>query len=109
MATITIANGETTSGAIQTHWNKGFSLGVLQIPAAFTGTSMTFEGSLDGGTTFAPIYAESSHYAVQVGADRMVSLKLTVFAGFTHVKLVSNASETGDRTIAYGLIQAQGG
>jgi hypothetical protein len=51
--TASIANGGSLSGAITL---EGFVLMAIQMPAAWTAADITFDGSVDGGLTFAPVF-----------------------------------------------------
>ena len=72
----------------------------IQTPAALTGTSFNFNGSVDGAT-FYPIYNESTLYAVTVGtaAGRHIALPRAVFEGVKYVQIVSTTVEVAARTI----------
>ena len=93
----TILNGQTKSEAIRTGYKS--SLVALITPAALTGTTFTFEASVDG-TTFAPVYNEATLYSLTVSTSRYIALNLSVFAGAQNIKVVSGSAEAGDRQIA---------
>ena|SRR3990167_5922917 len=93
---LTIASGATTATTLDLQ-SKGF-VG-MQIPSAFTGTAVTFTGSMDG-TTFVAIYnSENSAYSVTVSASRYYILNPADFLGARYVRIVSNGAEGDDRTI----------
>lgn len=86
----TIANGQTTSSAIdlRADTSAGFIL-----PAAFTGTGMTFQVSADNVT-----YTAHSATSVTVAQGKAYGIPADV-AVFPWIKLVSGSSEAGARTI----------
>jgi hypothetical protein len=96
-----IANGQTTSGVINT---SGSNIVGLQIPAAFTGTAISFQGSLDG-TLFQPIHSTVSGSALSYTVAQGQYLAITPgdLQGIPFIKLVSNASEGAARTIQYAV------
>jgi len=94
-ATATIASGQTVGAA--------FYVGakvptVLRMPAAFTGTAVSFQGSLDN-VTYQQVYLGGSAYSETVAASKDVVLDQSALAGFPYLKIVSNAAEGGDRSI----------
>lgn len=99
-ATATIANAASLSGAICL--GAGVPLAV-QMPAAFTGTELTFQGSIDNAT-FQNIYDGAVELSVTVAASLMVGLPASVLAGWTYLKLRSGTAgsptaEGGARTL----------
>ena len=103
--TVTIANGATTSAAIAMQASR-IPLAIL-IPAAMTGTAITFQASPDGGANYFPIFLESTLYSVAVptAATRHIALDRRAFEGVRLVRLVSNATELALRTI--GVISGE--
>lgn len=94
--TATIANGQTISDAIS---SLGKTLVGLITPAAFTGTIITFQISMDG-TTYKTFYNSAGAIAtVTVGVDRHIGLVPADFAGARFFKLVSGSSEAAEREI----------
>jgi len=91
-----IASGQTKSNQVYT----GFQTSVVGIvtPAELTGTTFTFEGTLDD-STFVPVYSEGSQYSVTVGTSRYIALDVAVFCGLQSIKIVSGSSEAAERTI----------
>jgi hypothetical protein len=91
-----IANDETKSSAVET----GVDASVVAIvtPSSLTGTSFTFEGSVDG-STYVPLYNEGTSYSVDVGTSRYVALDPAVLCGLQFIKIVSGSSEAAERTI----------
>lgn len=94
-ATATIANGETTSGAVYVGAKAPVA---LVMPAAFTGTAMTFQGSADG-VTYQAIEPNGAAYSVTVAASKNVPLIGAYFAGFPWIKLVSGSAEAAARSV----------
>ena len=80
---------------------------VILIPAAMTGTSMTFFASNDNAT-FRQVYYESTAYAVTIptGTLRHIALDRRAFEGVRYLQLVVNgAGEAAARTI--GVISGE--
>lgn len=101
IAAVTIASGQGTSAAIPT---SGLSLVGIQLPAAFTGTALTFLASLDG-TTYQPIYSTISGTALSytVAQGHYASIDPAPFQGAKFIKLVSGSSEGADRAFSIAL------
>jgi hypothetical protein len=93
--TVTIANGETISGAATL---TGETLVAVRTPAALTGTALTFQVS-DDGATYVPLYDDSAAYSVAAGASRGIPVKYELFMPWDYVKVVSAAAEGGARVI----------
>lgn len=99
-ATVTITSGQSLS--------SGFCIGAgvplaVQMPAAFTGTEITFQGSLDG-TTYQNVYDGAFEVSVTVAASRNVGLPASSLAAYTYLKLRSGnaatpTAEAGTRTL----------
>lgn len=94
--TVTIAINTTTSTALDLSTN-GF-VGLI-IPSAFTGTAITFTGSIDNSTFTALYNSDNSAFSITVSASRYYCLNPADFLGMRYVKIVSNASEAAARTI----------
>lgn len=101
IAAASIANGQTVSAAIPT---KGLTLVGIQLPAAFTGTAMTFQGSVDG-TTYQAVYSTTSGTALSytVAQAHYVAIDPVPFYGLAFIKLVSGSSEGGARSFSVTL------
>lgn len=93
----TIASGQTASGIITL---GGLVLCGILLPAAFTGTALTFEASVDG-TNFSLIKSTSSgtslSYTVAQGTFAAIDPK--DFYGVNFLKIVSGTTEGGARTL----------
>jgi hypothetical protein len=102
MVTVTIANGATVSDAADFH-SSCFS-GIV-LPAAFTGTALTFQVSHDG-VTYQGLYnpAGNAVSLTVAGASpaRTYSFSADIAFELSHwrwVKVVSNAAEGADRSV----------
>jgi hypothetical protein len=94
--TLTIANGETTSGAVVA---GGYAAYGLQLPAAFTGTALTFTVSADGGATYQTLY-DINNVAVAMTVAQGRSYDLPPELGpWPSWKIVSGSAEGAARTL----------
>jgi len=95
--TATISSSGTKSGAVDL---SEHTLAAVIFPAT-TGTSFTFEVSVDG-TNFYPLN-DTSDTAISItktaGNSTAHPLQANDFAGFTHLKIVSGSSEAAERSI----------
>jgi hypothetical protein len=95
---VTIANGETTSGAASL---GGEALVAVVTPSTWTAQDITFLVSFDGGTTYVALVDgggvdEDATYTVTApAASRYIALPIDLFVGCTHVKVVSGAAQAG--------------
>lgn len=91
-----ISSGLQPSTAIDSR--RGVAYG-LQMPAAFTGTTITFQVSIDG-STFQALYdaTGATQVSMAVAASRSYDLpaELTAWAMF---KIVSGSAEAADRAL----------
>lgn len=96
-ATLTIPNGST----ISTSYELGGThlIGVL-IPSALSGSKFTIQGSNDG-VNFYNIYGSESGTAKEIKAtvNTFVAIENNFDNPFNYVRLVSNMSETAQRTL----------
>jgi hypothetical protein len=94
--TLTIANGQTTSDLCNAATASAFG---LVLPAAFTGTSITYTVSADG-STFQALYdntgANQVTTAVTQGRSYDLPAELTAWPYF---KLVSGSAEGAARSL----------
>ncbi len=97
--TATIAIGVDTSDAVLLYGTTaiGFS-----IPAAFTGTSVTFLGSMNKGAagSFVTIRDELNNeisYPVTISSG--YPLDANIFAPYDQIQIVSNANEAAERSV----------
>jgi hypothetical protein len=94
---ITIANGQTASAAIDLGGN---TLVGLIIPAAFTGTALTFSASdaIDG--TYSVVKgSDGASVSYTVAQGTYVVIQPAVLAGIRFLKVISGSSEGGARVI----------
>lgn len=100
-AAAAIASGQTVSAAIPVN---GLALVGIQLPAAFTGTALTFQGSLDG-VLFQPIFVTTSGTALSytVAQGHYVAIDPAPFQGLKALKLVSGTSEGAARALTLAL------
>lgn len=95
--TVTIANGGTISPAVDLN---GHGLCGIYLPAAFTGTAITFLASdLLAGTYRTVQDGAGSALTKVVSAGVYVPLDPADFAGIRYLKIVSNAAEGGARIL----------
>jgi len=94
--TLTILSSQTISDAAELF---GTTAAIVEMPVAITGTSLTFEGSIDKGVTFKQI-KDSSDTAITftVAANGSYPLDTSIFAGYDEIKLVMVA-QAADRSI----------
>lgn len=93
---VTIAINASTSSVLDLESN-GF-VGLI-LPSAFTGTAITFTGSIDNSTFTALYNSSNSAYSIAVSASRYYMLNPADFIGTRYVKIVSNGTEAAARTI----------
>lgn len=98
---ITIESGETISNEVNM---RGMTLCGLYMPAAFTGTTITFQASDQSNGTFVAAYDVSgSQITATVSASKYIKLDPSDFAGIQHIKLVSGSAEGADREIKLAI------
>lgn len=98
-AVITIST--TKSAAINC---GGMSLVGFIMPAAFTGTAITFEVSNALAGTYVPLYDSSNNpVSMTVAVSRAYSVNPALFVGWQYLKLVSGSTELAGRTIICNL------
>lgn len=95
--TLTIANGATTSDAFAA---GGLAMFGIIMPAAFTGTSITFTVSSTFAGTYVPLYDSTGTAvtATTAGTSRAIDCP-TQLAAFPFWKIVSGSTEGGARSI----------
>ena len=99
-ATVTIASSGTTSNAIDL---VGMNLVGIQFPSAFTGSTVSFEASLDGSNYYAIADTAGTDLSVTVTADRLVALVAADLSCVRFLKIVSDSSEGAERTITLAI------
>ncbi len=95
--TVTIANNTAASSSIQLQRNVPV---MLYMPSTFTGTAILFETSNDGGSTWNRVYYGGADYQELAAANKAVPVRGGLFLGADYIRLVSNATETGARSIS---------
>lgn len=94
--TATIASSGTTSGVVTL--GSATITGIV-LPAAFTGTTLTFQVSADGSTYVALYDSTDTLETMTVTQGHGYSVNPTVFAGWPYMKVVSGSTEGSSRTI----------
>lgn len=102
LTNVTIASSGTVSTGIQLQSNR-VPVAIV-MPAAFSGTSVTFQASFDDAV-YVPIHDEATLYTVNIGANRHVGLKRVPMDGVRFIRIVSTSTETAARTI--GVISGE--
>lgn len=101
---VTIANGETTSGAVNL---QDYAIVGLHMPAAFTGATITFQAATSESGSYNDVYdSDGNQVSASVAADRAIGLsgaEADALAPWNWVKLVSGSSEGADRTITLAI------
>ena len=98
--TVTITSGQTVSDAIDT---QGLDMVQIEMPAAFTGITMTFQSSLDNSTFNACYNTSGTALSCTVAASRNILISPQDFAGVRYIKLVSGSAEGATRSIRIQL------
>ncbi len=96
-ATAVIASGQTLSGAFYVGHKVPLA---VQMPAAFTGASISFSGSEDG-VTYQPIYSGNALYSENVTAAKNCNLDGGALAPYPYLKVLSASAEGADRTLVF--------
>ena len=91
--TVTIANGQTVSTAADL---AGASICGVWLPAAFTGTTLTFQASRTVDGTYGAVQGVS---LTPVAAGQFVPVDPTKFYGVRFVKVVSGSAEGAARSV----------
>lgn len=94
-ATATIANGQTDSAAFYVGAKIPIS---LQMPAAFTGATVSFQGSQDN-VTYQVINSAGAVYSEPVTQGKDVALDGNILAAYPYLKIISASAEGADRAI----------
>ncbi len=94
-ATAQILNGQTVGVAFYVGAKAPIA---LQMPAAFTGASVSFQGSNDN-VTYQAVYIGGALYSELVTQGQNVDLDQAALAAFPYLKIVSASAEGADRAI----------
>lgn len=97
---VAIANGAQSSAAITT---GGMVLVGVMMPAAFTGTAITFEACDTLGGTYLPVYNSSGPVSYTVAASRYIAIDPKDFQGIEFLKIKSGSVELAGRTLICSL------
>lgn len=95
--TVTITGGQTVSAASQDIGE--FAVVALLLPAAFTGTSVSFQVSADGSTFGVLTRPDGATYSVPVAASLAIPVHGGLFQPWRYVKVVSSGAEGADRIV----------
>lgn len=94
---VTIANGQQLSSALNL---KGLVLVGILLPAAFTGTALTFEASVDGTNFFLVKSTTSgSSLSYTVAQGTYAAINPVDFEGIEYLKIQSGSAEGAARTL----------
>ncbi len=94
--TVTIASSATTSGSIDL---SGLGLIAMIMPAAFTGTTVTFQMSLDDVTYYDIYNTSNTVISATVTQGRAYMFVPGDFVGVRYLKVKSGSTEGGTRII----------
>ncbi len=101
--TATITSGQSVGNALQV---GAYTIVSLQVPAAITGTALTFQGSIDGVTyTVITDPATGAPPPFPVAASKGYSIDPLILVGWRYLKVVSNAAEGAGRSFILGGYQ----
>ena len=96
-ANAVIANGQTTSDAIDLF---GTTLVGIQMPATFTGSSISFEAATTLGGTYQPITNSGGNsISATAAGGKFISIDPSDIAGVQFIKIVSDSAEGAERTL----------
>jgi ABC-type spermidine/putrescine transport system permease subunit II len=101
---VVIANGQTTSVAYDLGLGPSSRIVGFIMPAAFTGTALTFQVSKDDSTYTALYDSANAQVSFTVAASRAYGFKQdirAVLSQWSFLKVVSNGTEAADRTIEF--------
>lgn len=102
--TATIPNAGTTSATVTVPLNK--SLLGFRLPAALTGTSVSFKMGIAANDTLVPVYTSGTLYSLTVAPDRFLYVDPQVFRGCSYLQVVSGSAEGASRdiTLVFGEV-----
>lgn len=98
--TIAIASGQTTSGSQPTN---GMQLVGCQLPAAFTGTQISFTVATTATGTYQELDNSSGQVKYTVAQGKFIAINPADFAGVQFFKIVSGSSEGGARSLVCAM------
>lgn len=92
----TIHSGNTTSDIVDL---SDLAMTGIIIPIAFTGTAITFNGSMDN-INYYPLYnTAGTQLSITVAPDRWIEFTPGDFCAVRYLSFVSNATEGADRNL----------
>lgn len=96
-----IASGQTVSAGVNLN---GFTLCGVFLPAAFTGTALSFEASADG-VTYVAVKSTTSGTSLSytVAQGTYVAIDPKDFQGIQYLKLVSGTMEGAGRSLSLAV------
>lgn len=97
---VSIANGLQLSGVITT---GGFALAGIYMPAAFTGTALTFQACSTVNGTYLDVYNSAGQVSYTVSTSRYIAIDPKDFQGIAFLKIKSGSAEGGARTLICSL------
>lgn len=95
--TVTIPNLGTTTPTITLDSSR-YPL-AIEMPAAFTGTTLTFKATSSPSGNPVPIYYGADRYSIAVAPGRHISLDPNVFLSVKYLQIISDAVETASRDL----------
>jgi hypothetical protein len=95
-----IANGQTASGAVDVN---GMCIAGIDMGAAFTGTTLTIQNSVDGTNYYGAYDSSGNALSWTVAASRYLKFDPPLL-GYKSIKLVSGSSEVAARTLTVVLV-----
>lgn len=93
---VVISSGQSESSSIQ---SLGRVLTNIDFPADFDGTAITFKEKSEDDTFKTYVDAAGENVSVTVSRNKIVGLLPADFSGLKTFRLVSDATETAERTI----------
>lgn len=106
LATATIANGESLSGAVDCGSAR---LALIVMPAGWTAADLTFQESVDNSTFVDKYDAYGVEYTVVCAASRAIVINLADFIGTRYLKIRSGTAaepvaQGGSRALTLVLV-----
>ncbi len=100
LVSATITSASTTSAAIDL---MGATLCGVHMPAAFTGSSLSFSVASAAGGTYQTLQRNGSDYSLSVAQGKYISLDPSLFAGVQFIKIISGSAEGADRALTLAV------
>lgn len=99
--TITILNTATASSVVEC---AGLTFCGVKFPAAFTGTTITFQMCDTIGGTYVPVHnAAGTAISYTIAANRYSAIDPKDFYGINFLKIISGSAQAADRTLTVSL------